>query len=40
VTQDSRGKILLVDDDDLVLSALSLSLDDAGFAAYGLSPTP
>ena len=32
MTQDSRGKILLVDDDDLVLSALSLSLEDAGFA--------
>jgi hypothetical protein len=37
VTQDSRGKILLVDDDDLVLSALSLSLDDAGFAVVTAS---
>ena len=31
MTQDSRGKILLDDDDDLVLSALTLSLEDAGF---------
>lgn len=31
MSQDSRGKILLVDDDELVLASLSLSLEDAGF---------
>lgn len=31
MTEPSRGRILLVDDDDLVLSSLTLSLEDAGY---------
>jgi DNA-binding response OmpR family regulator len=31
MTDVSRGSILLVDDDDLVLRSLSMALGDAGF---------